>query len=172
MISAVMPGTVGFAQGSAADTPVPDGPMPAPPEVALAVGEDVVHSAGLDPVVVPGDGVPVVPVPVVPIGPVGAVPLAVVPADAGAAPPPPLLALAPEAPASARTAKPGSIRCATRKSLFRRPAGLADGLALKEPAPPADSPRDSPQGTGSPAPRMLGPADSASRQYTCCRGAR
>ena len=38
--------------------------------------------------------------------------------------------------------------------LFRRPAGLADGLALKEPAPSAGSPRNSPQGTGSPAPRM------------------
>ena len=36
--------------------------------------------------------------------------------------------------------------------LFRRPAGLADGLALKEPAPPTDSPRDSPQQLGSPAP--------------------
>src|ERR1700751_952313 len=30
--------------------------------------------------------------------------------------------------------------------LFRRPTGLADGLALKELAPPAGSPRNSPQG--------------------------
>ena len=118
MILAVMPGTVGFAQGSAADTPVTDGPMPAPPEVALAVGDDVVHSAGLDPVVVPGDVVPVVPVPVVPIGPVGAVPLAVVPADVGAAPPPPLLALAPR---GAGQRKHGQARkyqvCNPQKSL-------------------------------------------------------
>src|SRR5580693_7349493 len=76
------------------------------------------------------------------------------------------VALAAGALASARTAKLGSIRWGTRKSLFRGPAGLADGLALKEPAPPAVSPRDSPQRTGSPAPRMSWPADSASREYT------
>src|SRR4051794_37496959 len=40
-----------------------------------------------------------------------------------------------------------------QNDLFRRPAGLAVGLALKEPAPPVDSPRDSPRELGSPAPR-------------------
>ena len=38
------------------------------------------------------------------------------------------------------------------ENLFRRPAGLADGLALKEPALPAVPPRDSPQQLGSPVP--------------------
>jgi hypothetical protein len=123
--------------------------MPAPPEVEVVPGDDV--AVGDDVPVALGDDVPLVlELPA---------PLATV-----AAPPP--LALAAGALASARTAKLGSIRWATRKSLFRGPAGLADGLALKEPAPPAVSPRDSPQGTGSPAPRMSWPADSASREYT------
>ena len=37
-------------------------------------------------------------------------------------------------------------------NLFRRPAGLADGLALKEPAPPTATPWNSPQHLGSPVP--------------------
>src|SRR3954471_3907489 len=36
------------------------------------------------------------------------------------------------------------------KTLFRRPTGLADGLALKEPAPHTDARRDSAQLIGSP----------------------
>jgi hypothetical protein len=59
-------------------------------------------------------------------------------------------ALALEAPASAAIAQQANIGLDTRKSLFRRPAGLAVGLALKEPAPPADSPRDSPRELGPP----------------------
>jgi hypothetical protein len=117
MILAAVPGTVGCGNGTAGVAP-----MPAPPEVALAPGG------------VP-DGVALVPL--------------VVAAGAVEAPPPPAwavaAALAVDALASANAAKLGSIRWATRKTLFRGPAGLADGLALKEPAPPADSPRDSPQ---------------------------
>jgi hypothetical protein len=59
-------------------------------------------------------------------------------------------ALALDAPVSTATAQPTNIGFATRKSLFRQPAGLAVGLALKEPAPPADSPRDSPRELGPP----------------------
>ena len=40
-------------------------------------------------------------------------------------------------------------------NLFRRPAGLADGLALKEPALPTAFPWDSPQQLGSPVPDTL-----------------
>ena len=85
--------------------------------------------------------------------PTPAPPEAVAPGDGG---PDPFALAAPAvgAPVSANTAKLGSITWATRNGLFRRPAGLADGLALKEPAPPTGSPWDSPQGTGSPAPRI------------------
>ena len=114
-------------------------PIPAPPDIAVAPDVDVPAD----------DAAPALEDPL--------------PLPPGLAPP---AALAAGAPASANAAKLGSIRDATRKILFRGPAGLADGLALKEPAPPADSPRDSPQGTGSPAPRMSSPADSAWRQYT------
>src|SRR4051794_41120044 len=53
------------------------------------------------------------------------------------------------------TALHTSIRANARSDfktydLFRRPTGLADGLALKEPAPHAASRRDSPQLIGSP----------------------
>jgi hypothetical protein len=92
MISAVVPGTVGFGQGIGADGA--DGallPIPAPPEVAVAVGDDV-HAAGLDPVGAAGDGKLVVPVPTV-------------------------LAAALGAPASANAARLGSISRLTRMSL-------------------------------------------------------
>jgi hypothetical protein len=94
--------------------------MPAPPEVALAVGDDA-HAAGLDPVVVPGETVPLDPI--VPLGLV--VPVGVVPADAGAAPPPPVLAPALEAPAKANAAKLGSIRWATRKKSLSWACGVS-----------------------------------------------
>src|SRR3954447_10195833 len=40
-------------------------------------------------------------------------------------------------------------------TLFRRPAGLADGLARKEPAPPVDDHGISPKQPGSPVPRTV-----------------
>src|SRR5271154_1071635 len=143
MILPVMPGTVGRGNGSAGWAP-----MPAPPEVPVALGGDIAPAVGV-PVAVEAPALEAPP------------PLALI-----AAPPAALAAGAlASANAAAAAAKLGIIRWGTRKSLFRKPAGLADGLALKEPAPPAGSPRDSPQRIGSPAPRMSWPADSASRQY-------
>jgi hypothetical protein len=115
MISAVSPGTVGFGQGIAAIEGAP--PIPAPPDVAVAVGDDV-HAAGFEPVDVPGEVVPVVSLGLV-------VPLARVPADAGAAPPPPVLAPALDAPANANAAKLGSIRWATRKKSLSSACGVS-----------------------------------------------
>src|SRR5262249_12113643 len=55
--------------------------------------------------------------------------------------------------------------------LFRRPTGLAVGLALKEPAPPPDSPADSPHGNLGPPLRGfgLGPRIRRGAEYTCRR---
>ena len=50
-----------------------------------------------------------------------------------------------------RTPKPACVE-ARKPNLLRRPTGLADGLALKEPAPPLAV--GSPPKLGSPAPRM------------------
>src|ERR1700733_5831506 len=162
MILPVIPDTVGWGHGSAALVAfvLPAPPMPAPPDVPVAEGVPV-HCPGpcVGPLKLGSVMAPAL---------VGVVALAP-PAEVA---PPRVLALAVGAPASANAARDGSMRWATRKTLFRGPAGLADGLALKEPAPPAGSPRDSPQGTGSPAPRMSRPADSASRQYTCCSSTR
>ena len=187
MIAAVVPGTVGRGHGSGdgrgdrtggARTV---GPMPAPPDVAVAVGGDVAVAVGGDVAVAVGgdvattDGVHALGrLGCAPLGALGCVPAAVcvppaLPPPAPVVAPPPALALALDAPARANAAKLGSIRWATRKSLFRRPAGLADGLALKEPAPPVGSPRDSPQTNWVPRSADVGPADSASRQYTSCR---
>jgi hypothetical protein len=125
MILAVNPGTVGRGNGSAGWAPTP-----APPEVEVAAGDDDAPAGDDDDDAAVGDDVPVA----------LEAPFALV-----AAPPPVPFALAAGAIASANTAKLGTMRFATRKTLFRGPAGLADGLALKEPAPPAGSPRDSPQ---------------------------
>src|SRR5690349_16905616 len=103
MISAVVPGTVGLAHGSAAVVALTP-PTPAPPEVAVAVGP-AAHSAGLDPVT--------------PLGVVVGLAAAGVPAlppPAEGMAPPPVLALAPDAPASANAAKLGSTKWPTRKS--------------------------------------------------------
>jgi hypothetical protein len=112
MISAVVPGTVGCGQGIGAAVDGADGavatPMPAPPEVAVAVGGKVavggevavgddVQAAGLDPVVVPGDVVP----------------------------PGVVLAPALEAPASANVARLGAIRWATRKRSLSSACGVS-----------------------------------------------
>ena len=63
----------------------------------------------------------------------------------GAGDAPPVLATALDAPVAAIVRlQMTALRVRNRKTnnLFRRPAGLADGLALKEPAPPAVKPRD------------------------------
>jgi len=61
----------------------------------------------------------------------------------GLAPPPGGSAAACAAPMQAKAASTGARYPKGRKlDLFRRPAGLAVGLALKEPAPPATRSRD------------------------------
>src|SRR4051794_25715097 len=57
-------------------------------------------------------------------------------------------------------------------TLFRRPAGLADGLARKEPAPPVDDHGISPKQPGSPVPRTVrgfGVACKVSDEQPCPR---
>jgi hypothetical protein len=116
MISAVVPGTVGLAQGRAAVVALTP-PTPAPPEVALAVGEAAAaHWAGLDPVT--------------PLGAVGVVGLvaagvSALPPPAEGMAPPPVLALALLAPASANAAKLGSMKWATRKSSLSWACGVS-----------------------------------------------
>src|SRR5438067_12455325 len=104
MIWAVVPGTVGLGHGSAAVVAFAP-PTPAAPEVAVAVGV-AAHCAGL--------------LPVMPLGAVGVVGVAAVGAPALALPaagvPPPVLALALVAPASANAAKLGTMKWDTRKS--------------------------------------------------------
>src|SRR5689334_3751311 len=57
--------------------------------------------------------------------------------------------------------------------LFRRPAGLADGLALKEPALSTESPWNSPQQSGSPVPRYrIGDSALAGTLANCNDGCR
>src|ERR671922_1363500 len=101
MISPVTPGMVGRTHGSA-DAP----PMPAPPDVAVAVGDAVQSLGELVGSVVGGPAALVCGAPAL-----GAPGLAAPPPGAT----PPALALALDAPASASAAKLGSIRWATRK---------------------------------------------------------
>jgi hypothetical protein len=114
MISAVVPGTVGLGHGSAAVVAFAP-PTPTPPEVAVAVGVDA-HWAGL--------------LPVTPLGVVGVVGLVAVGVPALTPPaervaPPPVLALALLAPASANAAKLGSMKWATRKSSLSWACGVS-----------------------------------------------
>src|SRR5581483_3450468 len=113
MISPVVPGTVGLGHGSAAVVALTP-PKPAPPDVAVAVGVDT-HWAGLDPVT-----------PLGVVGVVGLVALGVpaLPPAEGMAPPP-VLALALVAPASANAAKLGSMKWATRKSSLSWACGVS-----------------------------------------------
>src|SRR3954471_19386104 len=71
---------------------------------------------------------------------------------------PPLLTLVAADATEASTAKSirdasasARVRYDSKPTLFRRPAGLADGLARKEPAPPVDHHGISPKQPGSPA---------------------
>jgi hypothetical protein len=88
-------------------------PTPAPPEVAVAVGA-AAHWAGLDPVTPLG----------VVVGLAAAGVPALAPPAAGMAPPP-VLALALLAPASANAAKLGSMKWATRKSSLSWACGVS-----------------------------------------------
>src|SRR4051794_18605414 len=56
--------------------------------------------------------------------------------------------------------------------LFRRPAGLADGLARKEPAPPVDDHGISPKQPGSPVPRTVRGFGVASKVSDVCGSSR
>ena len=116
MISPVLPGTVGFGQGSgfAGASVVP--PTPTPPDVALALGVEE-HALGL--------------LPVIPLGAAGAVGtlggvttgVLVTPTEGIA--PPPVLAPAAGTLLSANAAMLGSIRWATRKRSLSSACGVS-----------------------------------------------
>jgi hypothetical protein len=126
MISAVVPGTVGFRHGSAALVVlvlVLASPTPAPPEVPVGVVVPVAaetHWLGLDPVI-PGASGGVAGLPTVPLGApwlAGWPAAGLAPPGAGVAPPAPaLLALAAGATVSANAARLGRISRFPRISL-------------------------------------------------------
>src|SRR5215217_6977289 len=97
-------------------------------------------------------------------------------AGAGTYAAPPVLAVGDSALATlGSTASTTTTRANARsdfkfKTLFRRPTGLADGLALKEPAPHTGSRRDSPQLLWFPRLPALRREFGLARQPTRCRG--